>query len=156
MTVCVDVPAPQVWALLADLERIADWAPGIRSARCPLGRESGLGALRECQLTGGIELIENWTDWVDGVSFTYEGSGLPGVQLARNTWSVQPIGDAQALLRSDAEVELRGRVRGGLFGGVLRWQARRAGARSLGAFKYLVETGSAPATRRRYPAPATC
>ena len=60
-TVCIDRPSTQVWALLADLERIADWAPGIRSATCPVGLESGTGAVRHCRLTGGIELVETFT-----------------------------------------------------------------------------------------------
>lgn len=156
MSVCVDAPAREVWTVLADLPRITEWAPGIRSARCPTGRESGVGAVRHCELTGGIELVEQWTNWVDGVSFTYEGAGLPGVRLARNTWTVEAVDSTKTVLRSDAHVVLRGARRDRLLSGVLRWQARRAGARSLGAFKHLVETGTAPAPGHRHRAPATC
>ncbi|MEN9646414.1 MAG: hypothetical protein RL238_3083 [Actinomycetota bacterium] len=154
--VCIDSPIEQVWALLVDLERIVDWAPGIRSAECPVGRESGTGAVRHCRLAGGINLVETFTAWVDGSSFTYEGAGLPGVRLARNTWSVEPVGAAQTTLRSEAQVELNGAIRTRLLRRVMRWQARRAAARSLGAFKHIVETGTVPARGHRYPTPAGC
>jgi carbon monoxide dehydrogenase subunit G len=155
-TVCIDSSADRVWALLDDLERIIDWAPGIRSAECPSGLESGAGAERHCRLAGGIELTERFTAWTDGVSFAYEGTGLPGVRVASNTWSVEPVGSAQTILRSEAQVELRGAIRDRLLRGLMRWQSRRAAARSLGAFKHIVETGTLPTRGRRYPAPANC
>lgn len=155
-SVCIDRPAHDVWALLADLERIVEWAPGIRSARCPSGRESGTGAVRHCRLTGGIDLVEHFTTWINGVSFTYEGTGLPGVRVARNTWSVEPFGQEQTMLRSEAHVELRGSIRDRILRGLLHWQARRGAAHSLGAFKHIVETGAAPVRGQRCPAPALC
>lgn len=154
MTVCIDAPTDDVWRHLADLESIALWAPGIRTAQCAPGRERGVGAERVCELTGGITLVEEWLDWVDGVSFTYEGRGLPGVAWARNTWTVAAVGD-KTLLRSDAEVQLLGRGRLRVMEPMLAWQSRRMGRRSLGNLKHLIERGSLPASRRT-TIPASC
>jgi hypothetical protein len=83
-------------------------------------------------------------------------TGLPGVRVARTTWSVEPVGSTQAILRSDAQVEHRGTVFDRALRGVMRCQSRRAAARSLGAFKHIVETGTPPARGDRYPAPTGC
>lgn len=101
-------------------------------------------------------MAEHWVEWHEGQSFTYEGHGLPGVRVARNTWSVEPHGP-QTILQSEAHVQLKG--------GLLAWpleiaarrQSRRMSRRALGAFKYLVETGRAPDDlAARLPAPSTC
>jgi hypothetical protein len=65
-------------------------------------------ALEECTPAGSVE---TFTAWVDGASFTYAGAGRTGVRLARNTWSVEPAGAAQTILRSEAHVELNGAIR---------------------------------------------
>ena len=93
MSVCIDAPAPVVWAALARLEDLPLWSSGVRTATCPTGHESGVGAERVCELVGGINLTERWTAWDEGRSFTYEGVGIPLVKLARNTWTVTPAAD---------------------------------------------------------------
>jgi len=76
--------------------------------------------------------------------------------VARNTWTVDRRG-AQALLRSDAHVEVKGGPVGWLVRSIARRQAGRTGRQALGAFKYLVETGQAPGDlSKRLPVPATC
>ena len=155
-TVCIDAPAAAVWSWLARLEDIPLWSRAIISARSVPGRERGAGAERVCELAGGITLAERWTAWDEGVSFTYEGHGLPGVRVARNTWTVDPCG-AQAMLRSDAHVEFKGGPLGWLVRPIASRQAGRMGRQTLGAFKYLVETGQAPRDlSKRLPVPATC
>jgi hypothetical protein len=155
-TVCIDAPHAAVWDHLARIEDIPLWARGIISAATVPGHERGLGAERVCQLAGGITLSERWTSWHEGVSFTYEGHGLPGVRTARNTWTVEPHG-TQTILRSEAHVRLKGGAAARLLDPIARRQARRMGRQSLGAFKYLVETGQAPADLSApLPAPAAC
>jgi hypothetical protein len=155
-TVCIDAPHAAVWDHLARIEDIPLWSRGIISARTVPGHERGAGAERVCELAGGITLSERWTSWRDGVSFTYEGHGLPGVRTARNTWTVEPHG-SQTILRSEAHVQFKSGTLGRLLDPVARRQARRMGRQSLGAFKCLVETGQAPADlSARLPAPAAC
>jgi len=143
--VCIDAPHAAVWDHLARIEDIPLWARGIISDRAVPGHERGLGAERVCHLAGGITLSERWTSWHDGVSFTYEGHGLPGVRTARNTWTVEPHG-TQTILRSEAHVQCNGGPVARLLDPVARRQARRMGRQSLGAFKCLVEPGRPPQT----------
>jgi hypothetical protein len=112
----------------------------ILEAPCAEGFKHGVGAQRTCRLTGGITIRERWLAWDEGRSFTYEGVGLPLVSRARNTWTVRAEGD-QSVLTSEAEVVLRGGRLGRLLEPLVARQARRMGARSLAAFKYLVEQG---------------
>ena len=155
-SVCIDAPAADVWQWLARIEEIPLWSRAVVSARTVPGCERGVGAERVCQLVGGITLSERWVEWHEGESLTYEGHGLPGVRVARNTWSVEPRGQ-QTILRSQAQVQLNG--------GLLSWplevaakrQSGRMGRRALGAFKYLVEQGRAPEDLGAHlPSPSTC
>ena len=154
--VCIEAPAAGVWGGLARIEPFPLWPRRVLGAQPRPGCERGVGAERVCRLVGGVTLAEHWVEWHEGQSFTYEGHGLPGVRIARNTWSVEPHGQ-QTILRSEAHVQLKG--------GLLAWpleiaarrQSRRMGGRALGAFKYLVETGRAPEDRAGHlPAPSTC
>lgn len=148
LSICIAAPIGKVWALLADLESFASWAPGIRAARCTPGREHGAGAERVCDLAGGLTITERWIEWSEGVSFTYEGTGLPGVKVARNTWSVEPYG-ARTLLTSRASVELRARRLTSCLELMMRRQSLRMGRRSLVNFKHLVEHGELPQAWQR-------
>jgi len=156
MTVCIEATPGSVWEALARLEDIRLWSRPVISATCEPGRERGVGAERVCQLAGGIQLTERWLRWDEGRSFTYEGHGVPGVEQARNTWTVLPHG-SKTLLRTEAEVSLKGGLLGRLLEPVARVQSRRMGRQSLGALKYLVETGfSRIDLPARLPTPATC
>lgn len=117
----------------------------------------GVGAQRTCQLRGGITISERWSEWEDGRSFTYEGSGIPGVATARNHWSVAPVG-ARSQLTSRAEVQLKGGFAAAMLEPIFARQIKRVGARTLAAFKYLVEHGEPPRVRHaKLPlAPAVC
>jgi hypothetical protein len=155
-TVCIDAPVAAVWDYLARIEDIPLWSRGIISARTVPGHERGAGAERICRLVGGITLTERWLTWNDGASFSYEGHGLPGVRVARNTWTVESHG-TQTILRSEADVQLKGGPLARLLDPIAKRQARRMGRLALGAFKYLVETGQAPEDLSvLLPAPAAC
>lgn len=75
------------------------------------------------------------------MSFTYEGTGLPFVETARNTWSVRAEGPNQTLLTTVAEVKLGRGWLGIILKPVMAVASRRMSSRSLAAFKYLVEHG---------------
>lgn len=89
----------------------------------------------------GLTITERWTGWDEGRSFTYEGSGLPLVKRAMNTWSVRPEGD-RSLLVSEALVELKGGALGRMFEPLFAAVFKRMAPDALAAFKYLVEHGT--------------
>ncbi|MDR2986294.1 MAG: SRPBCC family protein [Nocardiopsaceae bacterium] len=156
MTVCIEAPPPAVWEALARLEDIQLWSRPVVSAVCEPGRERGVGAERACELVGGIKLRERWLLWDEGRSFTYEGIGLPGVEQARNTWTVVPHGE-KTLLHTEAAVSLKGGWLSRLVEPVAKLQSKRLGRQSLGAFKFLVENGfTRTKLPARLPVPASC
>jgi carbon monoxide dehydrogenase subunit G len=156
-SVCIDAPAPLVWAALARIEDVRLWSEVVRDARCEGAVSRGVGAERTCEVAGGITLREHWLAWEEGHSFTYEGRGLPLVASARNTWTVHPEGE-RTLLTSRAEVVLKGGRAGRLLEPLVRRQSSRIGPRTLAAFKYLVENGEPPTVKHAElpPAPAAC
>ena len=146
-----------VWVALARLEDIVLWSEAVQSARCDGPARQGVGARRTCRLRGGITIAERWTVWEEGRSFTYEGTGLPLVERAINTWSVAPQGQ-NTLLSTCAQVTTKGGAFGRLLEPLFAMRARRLSRRSLAAFTHLVEHGTAPpAGHSRLPAPlASC
>jgi hypothetical protein len=156
-SVCIDAPAPTVWATLARIEDIKLWSATVRDSRCDGPISRGVGAERTCKIAGGITLRERWLAWEEGHSFTYEGHGLPLVARALNTWTVHAEGE-QTLLTTHAEVVLRGGPAGRLLEPLLRLQFQRMGPRALAAFKHLVEHGEPPRLKHaKLPvAPAAC
>lgn len=142
-SVCIDAPAAAVWARLRALEQIPLWSAAVKQAWCAPGASSGVGAVRSCALERGIVITEHWTEWDEGRSFRYEATGVPLVRRAANRWSIYPHGGQQALLMSYAEIELKGGWLGRLFEPLMVARMQAMGARSLAAFKYLVEHGQA-------------
>jgi hypothetical protein len=156
-SVCIDAPAPTVWAHLARLAEIVLWSEPIIAARCEGPRTRGVGAERTCTLKGNLTVRERWVAWDEGHSFTYEGFGVPLMHRATNRWSVQAQG-AQTLLTSEAELELNGGPLGRMLEPVVGPLARRTAPSALAAFKYLVEHGHPyPGNAADLPrAPALC
>lgn len=145
-SVCIDASPDRVWERLARLADIRLWSEAIVDAQCPEGRDRGVGAERTCRLVGGVVIREHWLEWEEGRSFTYEGVGVPLVSSARNTWTVAPDGQ-RTLLRSEAQLTLRGGRLGRLLEPLVSRQAMRLGLRTLAAFEYLVEHGEPPPVR---------
>lgn len=140
-SVCIDAPATEVWERLARIEDIKLWAEPIRRVTCDHAASRGVGARRRCELKGNVVVEERWTAWDEGRSFQYEGTGIPLVRRALNTWSVAPHSARQTLLVSDAELELKGGWLGRLLEPLMAFAMRRMAPNSLAAFKYLVEHG---------------
>ncbi|MDD5035537.1 MAG: SRPBCC family protein [Methylococcaceae bacterium] len=142
-TVCIEAPTSSVWECLTSLEEIPRWSAPILSATCPAGRNGGVGATRVCTLRGNLQIRELWTEWSDEQRyFKYEAEGIPLVKHAANRWSVQPQGQTQSLLVSEAEIELRGGIVARLLlEPVMEKRMTVMGRQSLAALKYLIETG---------------
>ena len=156
-SVCIEAPADIVWARLAKLEDIALWSEAVVDARWEGAISHGVGAERTCELAGKRTIKERWVAWEEGRSFTYEGFGIPLVKRAANRWSVLPHGE-QALLTSEAELELKGGVLGRMLEPLIGPLMRRMAPNALAGFKYLVEHGHPYAGKAaRLPrAPAAC
>lgn len=139
-TVCIEAPKEQVWAVLSDVANVHLWVGPIQSAHCQGEQTSGVGTVRVCQLNGGMTVSEEWIEWNEGSSFTYQATPMPLFRSAKNQWSVQAVGE-KTLLTTESEVILKGGIFGRLLEPFMRIMTSRMGSDSLAAFKFLVETG---------------
>ena len=93
-TIRVDRPVEEVWALLGDLGRVAEWVPGIASARIE-------GSRRICTMdNGGGEIQEEITVHPDPVrSYSYTQPVHPlGFEHSSGTLAVEPDGSGARVL----------------------------------------------------------
>jgi ligand-binding SRPBCC domain-containing protein len=137
---CIEAPTETVWAQLAKLEDVQLWAEAVVHASCEGALSQGVGAERICKLTSNHTIKEYWVAWEEGRGFTYEASGIPLIKRAANQWTVIPHGD-QTLLRSEAELEIKGGIFGILLEPIIGPLMRRMAPNALASFKYLVEHG---------------
>lgn len=138
---CIEAPATVVWAHLAQLDRISVWTDVIHRAHVSGSCAMGVGAVRTCELGHGRELHERFVAWDEGRSFTYESTDAPMMALARNTWTVTPMGAGRALVTSEAEMLFRGGWLGSVVGFVLVPLMKLVLPNPLAKFVYWVENG---------------
>lgn len=50
----IDAPREQVWEILADYGNIASWSSGVAKSGIVGKRATGIGAVRQCDVMGGI------------------------------------------------------------------------------------------------------
>lgn len=137
---CIEAPVEKTWAVLSDLESIAVWSEDIVTATCLGDQKRGVGAQRECVLSEKIKITELIVAWDEGKSYTYVGSNIPLVKSARNTWSVKSE-NGKTLLTTESEVVMKGGMLGRLLEPLMHFIALKLGAKTIAAFKYLVENG---------------
>jgi hypothetical protein len=73
-------PPARVWTLLADLEAVQRYNPGVRSARIQGERRTGVGAARVCELAPKGRVVERVTRWEDGCAL--------GLEVAESDWPI--------------------------------------------------------------------
>ncbi|MFO0748954.1 MAG: SRPBCC family protein [Myxococcota bacterium] len=73
-------PPERVWALLADLEAVQHYNPGVRRAAIEGSLRTGVGARRACELRPKGRVVERVTLWEDGRAI--------GLELERHDWPV--------------------------------------------------------------------
>jgi len=139
-SVCIKASAKDTWAILSDLEKIADWVEPVQSAHCPGDKSRGVGAKRVCLLNGNVEIFEEIVQWVENESFTYTGANIPLVETARNTWSVVAQGE-HALVITESTLTLKYGIIGRLLEPLMKIMSSRMGANSLASLKYYIENG---------------
>lgn len=73
-------PPERVWALLADLESVQHYNPGVRRAAIEGPQRHGVGALRSCDLVPKGRVVERVTHWEDGRAL--------GLEVAESDWPI--------------------------------------------------------------------
>lgn len=84
-TICHDVhamcPPENVWALLADLEAVERYNPGVRRASVDSTQRSGVGARRCCELAPKGRVVERVTLWEEGRAL--------GLEVIESDWPIR-------------------------------------------------------------------
>jgi hypothetical protein len=73
-------PPEGVWALLADLEAVQHYNPGVRRAAIEGTQRTGVGAQRSCELSPKGRVIERVTHW--------EESRALGLEVVESDWPI--------------------------------------------------------------------
>jgi hypothetical protein len=100
--------APErVWALLADLEAVARYNPGVATAAIRGAQRSGVGAVRTCELEPKGRVAERVTVWEEGRALGLEiiESDWP-VHFMRWVTRVEPTDDGSRITQ-DLEYEVK-------------------------------------------------
>ncbi|MCB0969294.1 MAG: SRPBCC family protein [Ilumatobacter sp.] len=109
------VPPATVWAVLADFDALAIWAPDIDHSVLTTEQRDGVGTARRVQ-TGQVTLIERITAWEPDHRLAYDIEGLlPIVRAASNTWTLTPTADG-TLVSLTTRVDTGGRPDKALIG----------------------------------------
>jgi Polyketide cyclase / dehydrase and lipid transport len=79
----IDAPCPpeRVWALLADLEAVQTYNPGVRVATIRGVQRCGVGAERVCDLKPSGRVVERVTHWEEGCAL--------GLEVAESEWPIR-------------------------------------------------------------------
>jgi ligand-binding SRPBCC domain-containing protein len=73
-------PPERVWALLADLEAVERYNPGVRRAAIEGPQRTGVGARRACDLLPKGRVVERVTHWEDGCAL--------GLEVVESDWPI--------------------------------------------------------------------
>jgi hypothetical protein len=73
-------PPERLWSLLADLEAVQTYNPGVREAKIRGSQRTGVGATRLCELHPKGRVVERVTHWE-------EGRGL-GLEVVESDWPI--------------------------------------------------------------------
>jgi hypothetical protein len=73
-------PPSNVWELLANLEEVARYNPGVRSAETIGARRTGVGAIRACDLVPKGRVVERVTHWEEG--------HVLGLEVTESDWPI--------------------------------------------------------------------
>lgn len=83
-TICHEIgancPPAAVWELLADLEAVASYNPGVRAAAVEGSQRSGVGAKRSCELRPKGRVLEQVTHWEEGHAL--------GLEVIESDWPI--------------------------------------------------------------------
>ena len=84
----IAAPRKAVWAVLADFDRIVDWAHDVDHSCLLTDRASGVGAVRRVQ-QGANTVTETVVDWDEPIRLAYRIDGLPPLfRQVINRWDL--------------------------------------------------------------------
>jgi ligand-binding SRPBCC domain-containing protein len=137
----IDATPERVWSVLASLDALAKYDPGVAKAELVSVVKEGPGAARRCDLTPGGWFKERVTDWRPNEALAFElfECTLPVRQL-RHSYTLVPDGDG-TVVGQRMEYELKFGPLGKLLDAVMVRRKWTSGIRSfLAGLKRYTET----------------
>ena len=107
-SVVIGASPAQVWGILSQFDKIAEWAPNVDHSCCLTRPLSGMSAARRVQL-GRMVLVERIFEWETDSHLSYRIEGLPEkLGVVTNTWSLAPKADrTEVTLTTNVDVGSR-------------------------------------------------
>ena len=144
----IDAPPDKVWAVLASLDSLQNYDPGVKSSEIISPASEGPGAARRCDLKPGGWFKERVAEWKPGEALAFElfECSLP-VKNLRHSYTLQPEAGG-TLVRQRMEYELKLGPLGKVMDALMvrrRWDAGIKGFFS--GLKSYVERSSGPTAK---------
>ena len=119
----IAAPRKTVWAVLADFDRIVDWAHDVDHSCLLTDRASGVGAVRRVQ-QGANTVTETVVDWDEAIRLAYRIDSLPPLfRQVINRWELAEDEDGARVSLTVEVVPIR------LPATVVAWLAARMAGR---------------------------
>jgi hypothetical protein len=116
-----------IWAVLARLDRIVDWAPKVSHSVLTTEQSEGVGAGRRVQV-GRQALIETVTIWEPERTLAYAIAGLPPlVAGVTNRWDLAADTDGRTFVTMSSVIDPGPGAKGKIGSRVLRVPLGQAG-----------------------------
>ncbi len=144
----INATPAQVWGVLASLDTLDRYDPGVTKSELISQVPAGPGAERRCDLAPGGWFKERVADWEPARSLSFElfDCSLP-VRRLKHSYALTPDGDG-TIVRQRMEYELKFGVLGKVMDAVMvrkKWDAGIKGF--FGGLKGYVESNEHPAAR---------
>jgi ligand-binding SRPBCC domain-containing protein len=142
----IEASPEKVWSVLASLDALDQYDPGIKKAEVLTPSREGPGAARRCDLTPGGWFKEKVADWKPNESLSFElfECTLP-VRRLKHSYTLAADG-AGTVVRQRMEYELKFGPVGKLMDALMVRKKWDAGIKGFFAgLKQYVETGRRPA-----------
>ncbi len=141
----IDAPPEKVWSVLASLDALDRYDPGVRKSEIVSPSREGTGAARRCDLAPGGWFKERVSEWRprQAIAFELFECTLP-VRRLGHAYMLTPEGGG-TLVRQRMEYQLKFGAVGRLMDSLLVRRKWNAGVKGfLAGLKHYVETGQRP------------
>jgi ligand-binding SRPBCC domain-containing protein len=148
-SVRIDAPPQKVWSVLASLEALDQYDPGVTKSEIVTATREGPGAARRCDLAPGGWFKEKIVDFHPSESLSFElfECTLP-VRRLRHSYTLTPDGSG-TLVCQRMEYELKFGPVGKLMDAMMVRKKWDAGIKGFFAgLKHYVETGRRPSGKK--------
>lgn len=145
----IDSPREKVWSVLASLDVLDRYDPGIKKSRVVSSQAQGLGAARHCDLTPGGWFKEKVTEWRphEAMAFELFECTLP-VRRLKHSYTLTPDAGG-TVVNQRMEYELKFGVVGQVLDAMMVRKKWNTGIKGFFAgLKRYVEAGEGPPSVR--------